>query len=146
MTCEKQNVEAADSIAGDRRENRRYGIRLDVKWKLIRRRRVLDAGSGNTVDLSSGGLLIDAGRHLPEGLDMEVAIAWPVMLRNVAPLQLVVSGRIVRAKGPHVAVRTVQHEFRTVGFPADHRNVLTAMSAAPILAGPSIFASLAKLQ
>ena len=115
-----------DKIAGDRRRDKRYEIGLDVRWKLIRRRRVLDTGTGRTMDLSSSGVLIDAGRPLPAGLNMEVSITWPVLLHNVAPLQLVISGRIVRAKGTNVAVRMVQHEFRTVGVPTEHRTVLAA--------------------
>src|SRR3954471_23764732 len=101
MGVEKQNAKAADTIAGDRREDRRYGIHLEVKWKLIRRRRVLDTGTGKTLDLSSGGLLFEPGRHLPAGLNVELSIAWPVMLHDVAPLQLVVSGRIVRVNARH---------------------------------------------
>ena len=146
MAWEKQSVKAADSIAGDRREDRRYGIHLEVKWQIIRRRRVLDTGMGNTVDVSSGGVLFDAGRHLPEGLNVELSITWPVLLHNVAPLQLVISGRIVRAKGRMVAMRAVQHEFRTIGT-TDHPGVTAATSQSPaILASPSIFASLGKMQ
>src|SRR3981081_3808376 len=125
MRREKQKGEAIDKIQDERREDRRYGIHLDVKWKLIRRRRVLDTGIGQTVDLSSGGLLFDPGRHLPEGLNVELSITWPVLLHNVAPLQLVVAGRIVRSTGRHVAVRTVQHEFRTIGMPAEQRSTST---------------------
>ena len=51
-----------DQIAGDRREDRRYQLQLECKWKLIRRRRVLDTGTGLTVDVSSGGLLFEIGR------------------------------------------------------------------------------------
>src|SRR6266498_2226174 len=89
----------ADAIAGDRRQDRRYQLQLDLKWKLIRRRRVLDTGTGQTIDLSSGGILFDAGRHLPEGLNVELSIAWPVLLHNVAPMQLVIFGRIKRCHG-----------------------------------------------
>ena len=67
-----------DRIGGDRREDRRYQLQLECKWKLIRRRKVLDTGTGHTIDVSSGGLLFDAGRHLPEGLNVELSIAWPV--------------------------------------------------------------------
>src|SRR3954447_20463561 len=35
MGRHKQNLEAAVAIRGDRREDRQYGIHLDVKWKLI---------------------------------------------------------------------------------------------------------------
>ena len=108
-------AEAGDAIGGDRRQNRRYHLQLELRWKLIRRRRVLDAGTGRTIDFSSGGILFDAGRHLPEGLNIELSIAWPVLLHNSAPMQLVTTGKIVRATSQSVAIQTIQHEFRTLG-------------------------------
>jgi c-di-GMP-binding flagellar brake protein YcgR len=111
----------SDKISGDRRRDKRYEICLDAKWKLIRRRKVLDTGIGRTLDMSSGGLLLETERPLPLGLNLELSVTWPVMLHNVAPLQLVISGRIVRAKGKHVAVRMMQHEFRTMGVSSEHR-------------------------
>jgi hypothetical protein len=121
----------AEQIAGDRRRDRRYEIRLDLRWKLIRRRRVLDSGTGRTLDLSSGGMFIDTGRNLPEGLNLELSIDWPVLLHNVAPLKLVVTGRIVRVSGSCVAIRSTQHEFRTTGIPQGHRKVLAAAARTP---------------
>jgi PilZ domain-containing protein len=104
-----------ESIHGDRRYDRRYEIALEVRWKLVRRRKVLDSGVGTTVDLSSGGIFFDAGRPLPVGLSVELSIAWPALLHNVAQMQLAVSGRIVRISGSRVAISMIQHEFRTVG-------------------------------
>jgi hypothetical protein len=103
----------------------------------------LDTGTGHTVDLSSGGLQLDAGRHLPEGLNVEVSVNWPVLLHNVAPLQLIISGRIVRSHGRLIAVRSVQHEFRTMGMPAD-RNLVTSQTPA-VLTTPAVFATLGKM-
>jgi hypothetical protein len=120
-----------DGIAGDRRFDRRYQLQLDLKWKLIRRRRVLDTGSGRTIDLSSGGLLFEANRDMPEGLNVELSITWPVLLHNVAPLQLLVYGRIVRSEGKRIAVQKNQHEFRTMGITADQRKSLAASSRTP---------------
>ena len=105
----------SESIHGDRRFDRRYGITLDVRWKLVRRRKVLEAGLGTTVDLSSGGVLFDAGRPLPVGMNVELSIAWPALLHNIAPMQLVVAGRIVRTHGSRTAIHMTQHEFRTLG-------------------------------
>ena len=113
-------------INGDRREDRRYSLQLELKWKLIRRRRVLDTGAGHTIDLSSGGILFDAGRRLPEGLNAELSICWPVLLHNDAPLQLVVAGKIVRGSGHLVAIQTTQHEFRTMGVVEARRNLAAA--------------------
>src|SRR5215472_16458390 len=112
----------AEQIGGERRSDRRYDINLNVRWKLIRRRRVLDSGTGKTVDVSSGGLFFETDRELPSGLNIELSIAWPVLLHNVAPLQLVVSGRVVSTTGNKVGVRMTQHEFRTAGVSAERRN------------------------
>ena len=113
----RSNIE----ISGNRREDRRYALRLAVKWKLIRRRRVLDSGVGQTIDLSSGGILFDAGREMPQGLNIELSITWPVMLHQIAPLQLVAAGRIVRADSQLVAILMTTHEFRTVATAAEQR-------------------------
>jgi hypothetical protein len=129
-----EEVEKIDSINGDRRQDRRYRIHLDLRWKLIRRRRVLDTGVGQTVDLSSGGILFDPGRSLPVGLNVELAISWPVLLRNEAPMQLIVSGRIVRAGQNRIAVSISQHEFRTSGTLSDQRATKGVPSH-----GPSMF-------
>jgi hypothetical protein len=126
-----EEAEKLDGINGDRRNDRRYGIHLDLRWKLIRRRRVLDTGVGRTLDLSSGGILFDAGRQLPVGLNVELAISWPVLLRNEAPMQLIVSGRIVRTAQNRTAVAMAQHEFRTSGVPADQRAANGAAAHAP---------------
>jgi hypothetical protein len=146
MAWERHSAEA-DTISGDRRQDRRYQLRLDLKWKLIRRRRVLDTGVGYTIDLSSGGMLFDAGRSLPEGLNVELSVVWPVLLHNVAPMQLVISGRIKRTAGRFIAIQTIQHEFRTAGASAEHRNVVVVPTRnnPAILCTPALLGALGKL-
>jgi len=129
-----------DQIHGERRFDRRYEIALDLRWKLVRRRKVLDNGVGRTVDLSSGGIRFDAGRQLPVGLGIELSIAWPALLHNVAPMQLVVVGRIVRTNGFQTAIQVVQHEFRTAGASMEGRPRLAGTARGPVLlAGGSGF-------
>jgi hypothetical protein len=135
-----------DAIGGDRRQDRRYQLQLDLKWKLIRRRRVLDAGTGKTVDVSSGGIYFDAGRHLPEGLNVELSISWPVLLHNVAPMQLVATGKIVRSNGRQAAIQTTQHEFRTAGAAAEPRRTQSGNPNSPsMLATSPVFAAFGRL-
>ena len=143
MAWEKQGT-GGEAIGGERRQDRRYELQLDVKWKLIRRRRVLDTGTGRTVDVSSGGILFDAGRHLPAGLNVELSITWPVLLHNVAPMQLVAAGRIVRSEGRKVAIQTAQHEFRTVGISAEQRNAVASGQTPPASTSAAVYATLAK--
>jgi hypothetical protein len=124
-----EEVNETEGIGGDRRFDRRYQLQLEVRWKLIRRRKIQDAGAGRTIDLSSGGILFDASRPLPVGFNVELSISWPVLLHNVAPMQLVAVGRIVRSSGAHVAIHITQHEFRTTGIPTEHRPVLASSAS-----------------
>jgi PilZ domain len=144
-----EQLKAIEGIAGDRREDRRYDLRLDLRWKLIRRRRLLDSGSGTSVDLSSGGVMFDAGRPLPVGLNVELSIVWPVLLQNTAPLQLIVSGRIMRVAGTCAAIQMVQHEFRTIAQAAESRSATSSQAGrtppAMIAGSRSVF-SFGKLQ
>lgn len=122
MTDRDEKASAVVTIGGERRSDRRYALRLDLRWKLIRRRRILEAGQGSTVDFSSGGVLFETERAMPVGLNVELSIAWPVLLHNVSQLQLVVSGKVVRSQGRRTAIRMTQHEFRTLAQPIERRN------------------------
>ena len=137
----------AAGIAGERRHDRRYEIHLDLRWRLIRRRRVLETGIGHTIDLSSGGIHFETDRPLPAGLNVELSIAWPAMLHNMAPLQLVVSGKIVRSSGRRTAIQKYQHEFRTVGISAEQRAMSSTPSRPPtsLLAQPAAYFTVGKM-
>jgi hypothetical protein len=138
-------VDGSDTIGGERRKDRRYHLQLELKWKLIRRRRLLDTGTGRTIDVSSGGIRFDAGRHLPEGLNVELSISWPVLLRNLAPMQLVATGKIVRCDGREVSMQTVQHEFRTTGIAIGNTTPLEMAPRDPSSAhGLAVFAAITK--
>jgi hypothetical protein len=136
-----QQTKEVESIAGDRRGDRRYAIHLDLRWKLIRRRRILETGVGRTLDLSSGGILIETEHQLPVGLNVELSVSWPVMLHNVSPMQLAISGKIVRCVGHRAAIRMTQHEFRTAATSAESRKGMAVASNAPVplLAKPGMF-------
>jgi hypothetical protein len=116
-----EQPKAVDSIAGERRGDRRYDIQLELKWRLIRRKKVVQSGVGHTVDFSSGGVLFDAGRELVAGLNVELSVSWPVLLHKIKPMQLVISGKIVRVQGTRAALRMTQHEFRTAAMASVQR-------------------------
>jgi hypothetical protein len=84
------------------------------------------------VNLSSGGILFDAGRPLPTTLMIELSIAWPVLLHDVAPMQLVVHGKIVRSSGNKVAIQMIRHEYRTAGTAMENRGVKTGPMIGPV--------------
>jgi c-di-GMP-binding flagellar brake protein YcgR len=127
----RKSQEPKEQIAGERRSDRRYEISLELRWKVLRRKKMLDSGVGQTVDLSSGGILFEAGRKLPVGLKVQLSIAWPVLLHNASPLQLTVAGRVVRSDNQRTAIEIIQHEFRTLGVSAEQRGALSASARVP---------------
>ena len=111
MDSKGKSAVECDAISGERRQHRRYLLEMELRWKLIRRRRVLETGIGHTIDLSSGGILFNAGRPLPAGHNVELSISWPVLLNDAVPLQLAAKGRIVRDNGGQVAIQTMEREL-----------------------------------
>ena len=113
--------EAALSAAGpaahtaERRIGRRFRIGLDLRWKLLHGRKLKESGTGRTIEVSSSGFSFQSSRFLPAGANLEFSISWPVLLRNVAPLQLKVIGDVVRSGNGWAAVRMRHYEFRTAG-------------------------------
>jgi hypothetical protein len=124
----KNRVVAGETIHGERRADRRYPIELELRYKLIRRKKVLETGVGRTLDLSSGGIMFETERPLPRGFSVELAVHWPVLLRNIAPLHLIVKGKVVRTEDGRTAIRMSQHEFRTMGV----RDAATAGRSAAV--------------
>jgi hypothetical protein len=107
-----------ESAAPDQRAHDRYPICLDLQYKLLRGSRVEQAGTGRTVNISSGGVLFETSDWLPARGSVELALQWPFLLQGVCGLKLVIRGRIVRSdsNGRAIAVRAVFHEFRTAGL------------------------------
>jgi PilZ domain len=106
---------AEQAFARDRRASRRYEISLKLRWKVLRRKRLLETGTGTTLDFSSAGILFQTDTKLPLDGTLELSIAWPILLHDALPMQLTVAGRIVRVSGRDVAIAITQYEFRTAG-------------------------------
>lgn len=109
-----------EMIRGDRRQDRRYDVQLKLRYKVLNDGRVLDEGSGTTVNMSRTGIQFECGRILGEGMDIELAIEWPILLRGSEPLELHAMGRVMRADDRSAAMHITWHEFvrvREVGGP-----------------------------
>jgi hypothetical protein len=114
---------AADALpetdGSNKRTHQRYPIALDLEYKVLYRGRIESLGSGRTVNMSSGGILIDVSDMMRHGRVIELVVNWPFLLEGVCPLKLIVRGRIVRTDGRAVAVKAKHHEFRTAGIRAE---------------------------
>jgi len=105
-------IEKAES---DQRLRGRYPIALELQYKLLNKGRVERLGVGQTLNISSGGVLFEAAGLLPSSGPVELAISWPFLLDGAVKLKLVMSGHIVRNDAKAIAVKVEHHEFRTTG-------------------------------
>ena len=100
----------------DRRAYNRLAIEREVRYKVYGVKKTVKAvGTGKTIDMSSGGLLISTESALEEGDRVELAVSWPAQLNDAIPLKLVAHGRVVRAEESKAAIVIEKHEFRTRG-------------------------------
>ncbi len=97
----------------ERRTRCRFGIRRELRYKLVKRRRVVAAGAGYTIDVGSGGVAFFADNELRPGAAVELSISWPALLDQTCPIQLVVFGRVLRGDGRTAVCTVDKHEFRT---------------------------------
>jgi hypothetical protein len=98
----------------ERRRSDRFPIRRDLRYKVMSRAHG-GAGAGETVNMSSGGVLFTTELPLIPGKLVEIAISWPAQLDQKTALKLTARGRVVRSESGLAAVRIEQYEFRTMG-------------------------------
>ena len=98
----------------DRRRDRRYGVGLDLQFSYSEDG-VVRFGTGSTQDISSGGICFSTATPPRAGLDVKLQIAWPHLLQNVCPLELLVWGATLRSDSRGTMVRIRSYEFRTCG-------------------------------
>lgn len=100
--------------AAERRASRRYPIHEEASYKTLDHRYASpESGNGETVDISSGGILFATERHLACGRRVEVSVNWPAHLWDGCPLKFVAVGRVVRVDDHRAAVSIEQYQFKT---------------------------------
>ena len=113
----------------ERRFTRRYPLGLKVYYKLLSLKNPA-VGFGETIDVSSRGVLFEAESWLVDYGKIELALKWPFLLEGSCDLQLLMRGRIVRVDDRKVAVRSDFYEFRTAGRTAFEKIALHCPSSA----------------
>ena len=97
----------------DRRTNARFPSRLAVSYQALEHPFLSGVATGETLNISSKGLLFTTEEALQPGQLLQVSVDWPAMLDNQVPLKLVAEGRIVRNINGQAAMRIDKYEFRT---------------------------------
>ncbi|MDQ2841429.1 MAG: PilZ domain-containing protein [Acidobacteriota bacterium] len=127
-------LEKVASEVIERRKSRRFPINLEVHFKTLNQRGERVEGIGQTLNISSSGVLFTSEYQLPIGTALEVSIAWPSRLKDGCFLNLIVRGRVTRQAKGELAMQSHQHEFRTQGRLGKEKQLQTA-GAAVVLPG-----------
>jgi hypothetical protein len=98
----------------ERRSKRRFIMEREIRYRVLDQEQIIAVGSGKTFNLSSSGVAFATEQELPAGAFIELSIAWPALLENRCPLQLIGFGRILRSTAGYIASTIEQYEFRTL--------------------------------
>lgn len=97
----------------DRRKKARFPMQRELRYKVLRDNRVVEIGTGRTVNLGSGGVAFRIDHELATGCLIELSISWPVLLDKNCAVRLVTFGRLLRSHGGVCACTVDKYEFRT---------------------------------
>ena len=99
-----------------------YPIKLALQYRAYSEDRLVQTGSGETIEISNRALRIRIAEDLPPQVTMlDLAVAWPVALGGVTPLQWTIKAKPAWRAPGWIFVCIASHEFRTAGT----RNRLT---------------------
>ncbi len=99
----------------ERRGTGRFPLKEDVRYKLLQSKSMQVSGSGQTLNIGSGGILFTTEEQLPLGRIVELSVNWPARLGGTCPLKFVAIGRVIRSEADRAAVRIERYEFKTRG-------------------------------
>jgi hypothetical protein len=96
----------------NQRKNTRYGMVTSLRYRVFRQAAITCSGSGQTINMSAGGMAIEIGRVLEPGTELELVLDWPGLYHARQRMRLFIWGEVVRSGEQSTAVRIVTHEFR----------------------------------
>ena len=99
----------------EQRQSLRFPVECELLYKSLTSTPEQIIGLGQTLNISSGGVLFTTEEALKVGEDMELSINWPTKLDGKQPLKFVVVGRVVRNGGGTAALQIQRYEFRIRG-------------------------------
>ena len=100
-------------MSNERRVKSRYPLELNVRYQTLGVATPV-AGLGQTVNLSSSGMLLSCANNIAEGTRLKIFVEWPSLLNGTTPLQLITVGTVVRCTAIGVSVVFESYQFRTM--------------------------------
>jgi len=99
----------------DRRKHRRFAMELELRYTLTSGQ----TGTGEVLNMSTGGLLFRCGNMLPVGELIRADLTWPFLLESGQPLELRVHGMILRSDLAGTAVSISKYQIHAAGREGD---------------------------
>jgi hypothetical protein len=96
------------TVPSERRRYRRYPIQAGAEVFLFGAHLTAE-----TIDISSGGVLLASRTLLPVGRRVQLSIDWPALLNERCGLRLMVEGKVLRSNENGSAVAILRYEYRT---------------------------------
>jgi c-di-GMP-binding flagellar brake protein YcgR len=101
----------------ERRQNARYDLRFPLHYHVSQKGVISRSGSGLTADISTTGVSFRCRKPLPEGAHVEMVIDWPAKYGDLYPVDLLITGFVVRSDAARTAVRMTSKKFRVASAP-----------------------------
>jgi PilZ domain len=99
-------------IIVERRANKRYELRFPLRYRISQKGVPAYAGISLTLDLSASGIAFRCRKPLPVGSHIELLVDWPTKYRDSYPIELHVTGFVLRSANGRTAVRMTSHRLR----------------------------------
>jgi hypothetical protein len=110
----EQRPANGERVAADRRSRLRFSFRLAVTCRRVGPRFLLDRIIvGESLNISSKGLLFTANERFRPGQLVRAFIDWPIRLQSRVRLTFVAEGTVVRSAGNITAMAIKRYHFRT---------------------------------
>jgi c-di-GMP-binding flagellar brake protein YcgR len=106
-----------DKTAVERRQHLRYGVRLPLHYHVSQKGTLTRSGSGLTLNMSTTGVSFRCRKPLPVGAHIEMVIDWPARYGDIYPVDLLVTGFVVRSDHHATAIRMTSRRFRVAEAP-----------------------------
>src|ERR1700733_10874580 len=97
----------------ERRVKSRYPLELNARYQTMGAAGPV-AGVGQTLNMSSSGMLLACASEMPEGTRLKIFVEWPSLLNGTTPLQLITVGTVVRCTQIGISIVFDSYQFRTM--------------------------------
>jgi hypothetical protein len=105
-------LERITRMVQEQRGSRRYELHLPIHYRISQKGVPARWGTGTTREMSTTGLSFRTRKPLPVGSHVEMIVDWPAKYADDQPIDLQLTGFIVRSDGNRTAVRVTSRRFR----------------------------------